>query len=124
MGQRQSASPRWGVPCEQLRASSRGLQTRLEGQAEGHEGQAWEHPGRGLQGKKAARGQDGGCVGGGQPHLDLAPPCPAWGSSDQDQAAVLQLIGALSLGKIVCFYLNVSLHIQTGSSSSKSGDDL
>lgn len=60
MGQRQSASPRWGVPCEQLRASSRGLQTRLEGQAEGHEGQAWEHPGRGLQGKKAARGQDGG----------------------------------------------------------------
>ena len=33
---------------------------------------------------------------------DLAPPCPAWGSSSQDQAAVLQLIGALRLGKIVC----------------------
>lgn len=64
---------------------------------------------------------------------DLAPPCPAWGSSGQDQAAVLQLIGALSLGKIVCvcvcvfnivcFYLNVSLHIQTGSGASKSGGD-
>lgn len=33
---------------------------------------------------------------------DLAPPCPAWGSSSQDQAAVLQLIRALRLGKIVC----------------------
>lgn len=67
--------------------------------------------GRGVRGRRTAP-------------LDLAPPCPAWGSSDQDQAAVLQLIGALSLGKVVCFYLNVSLHIQTGSGSSKSGDDL